>query len=74
MIPANVLYAAIRAKKVTIKKTAKSKPCNTTLKKLRARKKYIVKIRPYIIAKEPIGGTKVKVYGKWSAVKGFKTK
>ena len=57
------------ARKVTIKK---AKITSRTIKKLKSKKKYYVRIRTYITARNK--GKTVRIYSKWSKVKMKKTK
>ncbi|MBO5302700.1 MAG: leucine-rich repeat domain-containing protein [Lachnospiraceae bacterium] len=57
------------AKKVTVKK---AKTTSTTIKKLKAKKKYYVRIRTYKIVK--INGKSTKMYSSWSNAKAIKVK
>jgi len=60
-------------KKTTKNVTVKSnKKTSRVLSKLKAKKKYYVKIRTYKTVK--VNGKKTKIYGKWSKVKSIKTK
>jgi len=60
-------------KKTTKTVTVKSnKKTSRVLSKLKAKKKYYVKIRTYKTVK--VNGKKTKIYGKWSKVKSIKTK
>ena len=57
------------AKTVTV---GKNKTTSSTVKKLKGKKKYYVRIRTYKTVK--IGGKTVKLYSAWSKVKSVKTK
>ena len=57
------------AKTVTVGKT---KTTSSTVKKIKGKKKYYVRIRTYKTVK--IGGKSVKLYSAWSKVKSVKTK
>ena len=57
-------------KTVRVDKNANSK----MLKKLKAGKKYYVKVRTYKLLINPVNGKDKRVYGKWSKGKKFKTK
>ena len=60
-----------KAKTVTVK-SAKTR--SATLKKLRAKKRYYVRMRPVTYVLNTATGKKTKVYGKWTAIKSFKAK
>lgn len=60
-----------KTQSVTIKNN-KAKNPSKTIKKLKSKKKYYVRVRTYKTVK--VNGKSVKVYSKWSSVKSVKTK
>ena len=62
------------SKKTTKRVTASAKSAKKTIKKLKAGKRYYVKVRSYNKIYDPAKEKKVNVYGKWSKVKKFKAK
>ena len=69
-----IQYATDKKFKKNVKKTTvkKNKTTSVTTKKLKAKKKYYVRIRAYKTVK--VNGKNVKIYSGWSKVKKIKTK
>ena len=57
------------AKKVTV---GKNKTTSSTVKKLKGKKKYYVRVRTYKTVK--VNGKNVKIYSAWSKMRNIKTK
>ena len=72
------MVAYSTSKKFTEKKTrtvdVSADAVKTTLKKLKAGKKYYVKVLPYTELYNPLQCADETVYGQWSKVKKFKAK
>ena len=62
------------SKKTTKRVTASAKSAKKTIKKLKAGKRYYVKVRSYNKIYDPAKEKKVNVYGKWSKAKKVKAK
>ena len=62
----------MKKKNVKSKTVKKQKTTKTTVKKLKSKTKYYVRIRTYTTKK--INGKSTKVYSSWSKVKSVKTK
>ena len=62
------------SKKTTKRVTASAKSAKKTIKKLKAGKRYYVKVRSYNKIYDPAKEKKVNVYGKWSKAKKIKAK
>jgi len=70
-----VIYRATKknGKYTKVATIGKAKTTKYFNKKLTAKKKYFYKMRPYTVVKN-VKGKKVKVYGKWSAIRAIKAK